>query len=286
MKINRISPQDNNFLQIIAPVANAPKRLYFQGKLPEDRPPTVAIVGTRRPTPYGKDITYTIASELARSGVVIVSGLALGVDAIVHQAALDVKGKTIAVLANGLDSVYPASNRGLAKKILESGGALISEYEPHVKARDYQFLERNRIVSGISDAVLVTEAAERSGTLATAAHAAQQGREMFVTPGNITSPMSIGCNNLIKHGANPITRAQDILDVIAPNQKSDQLLLPLGDTPEEQIIIDILASGISDGDIIQQKSKLDASTFAIALTTLEINSTIRALGANHWTLKR
>ena len=231
MKINTIAPQDNKYLQIIDSIANCPKKLYFMGILPEKRAPTVAIVGTRKPTAYGREVTYRLAHDLARRGVIIVSGLALGVDGIAHRATLDANGITLAVLANGVDIIYPATHMDLAGDILAKGGAIISEYEPGTEARDFQFLERNRIVSGLSDAVIVTEAAARSGTLSTVMHALEQGREVFVVPGNITSPLSVGCNNLIKQGAHPITCAEDVLEIIAPELLRPQTMLPLGSTP-------------------------------------------------------
>jgi len=159
MKINKISPQSNNFLKIIENIDKKPERLYFIGKFPTDRPPVIAIVGSRKPTSYGKEITYRFAYDLAKRGIIIISGLALGIDSIAHRAAIDAGGITIAILASGLDKIYPASNKQLANLIIEKGGAIVSEYEPGVEPRDYRFLERNRIVSGLSDAVLVTEAA-------------------------------------------------------------------------------------------------------------------------------
>jgi DNA processing protein len=152
-------------------------------------------------------------------------------------------------------------------------------------ARDFQFLERNRIVSGLSDAVIVTEAAVRSGTLATVAHALEQGREVFVVPGNITSAMSAGCNALIKQGAHPVTSAQDILEIIAPHLMKGQALLPLGNTPLESTIIGLLQAGIRDGDQLQTESGVDISEFSQTLTMMEIAGTIRSLGGNQWTLK-
>lgn len=285
MKINVISPLKSKYLQIIDTIAIAPKRLYFIGKLPTSRLPTVAIVGTRKPTSYGREVTYRLAGDLARRGIIIISGLALGIDAIAHRAALDAGGITLAVLANGVDTIYPATNQALAKDILAKGGAIISEYEPGVEARDFQFLERNRIVSGLSDAVIVTEAAIRSGTMSTVAHALDQGREVFVVPGNITSPLSAGCNNLIKQGAHPITSANDVLEIIAPELLRPQSLLPLGSTALESKIISLLQSGIRDGDELQTQTEVNVSEFSQTLTLMEISGTIRALGGNQWTLK-
>lgn len=285
MKINNISPQDNKFTQIIGTIAIVPKRLYFIGKLPEKRLPTVAIVGSRKPTAYGREVTYQLAYDLAKKGIIIVSGMALGVDGIAHRATLDAGGITLAVVANGVDIIYPATHKSLAKDIIGSDGAIISEYEPGTEARDFQFLDRNRIVSGLSDAVIVTEAAARSGTLSTVMHALEQGREVFVVPGNITSPLSAGCNNLIKQGAHPITSATDVLEIIAPDLLQPQASLALGSTPLESKIIELLQSGIRDGDELQSLSEVPASEFSNAITMMEISGTIRALGGNQWTLR-
>lgn len=287
MKINRLSPDEHKFFQIITGIALKPKTLYFVGTLPTERLPdvkVVAIVGSRKPTSYGKEVTFNLAYKLAQKGVIIVSGLALGIDAIAHKAAIEAGGTTIAVLANGLDSIYPASHRQLAQKIIDSGGALISEYPPGTPARDFQFLARNRIVSGISDAVIVTEAASRSGTLATVAHALEQNREVFAVPGNITNPMSIGPNRLLQQGAHPVTTPDDILHVIAPQLLTSQTTLNLGSNPREILLIDLLKSGIRDGDQLQQASKLGASDFSQTLTLLELQGLIRGLGGNQWTI--
>lgn len=255
------------------------------GTLPETRLPSVAIVGTRKPTIYGKEVTHQLAYELARRGVVIVSGLALGVDGLAHRAALEAGGITIAVLANGLPDIYPAAHASLAADIIKHGGAIISEYEPETQAWPNQFLERNRIVSGLADAVIITEAASKSGTLNTAMHALDQGKEVFVVPGNITSPMSSGCNALLKQGATPITSFEDVLEVIAPELLRPQSSLALGNSPAETTIITLLQAGIRDGEELQRQSEIAAAEFATAMTMLEIAGTIRSLGANQWTLK-
>lgn len=285
MKINRISPQKHKYLQIINTIAKVPERLYFIGTLPSERRPTVAIVGTRKPTTYGKEVTHQLSYELAKRGVIIVSGLALGVDGLAHKAALEAGGITLAVLANGLPDIYPATHTNLAKNIIAGGGAILTEYEPGTSARGYQFLERNRIVSGLADAIIITEAAARSGTLNTAAHALEQGKEVFVVPGNITSPLSSGCNALLKQGATPVTCAEDVLEVIAPQLLEAQTILPLGSTPLESNILTLLQEGLRDGDEIQRRIQVPAGEFSQALTMLEINGAIRALGGNQWTLK-
>lgn len=285
MKINRVTPANHPYLQVLGTLAKVPEKIHFMGKLPSERRPTVAVVGTRKPTGYGKEVTHTIAYELAKRGVVIVSGLALGIDGITHRAALEAGGTTIAVLANGLPTIQPATHKSLADDIIKKGGAIISEYEPETSARPFQFLERNRIVSGLSDAIIITEAAAHSGTLNTAMHALEQGKEVLVVPGNITSSQSVGCNKLIKQGAHPITCFEDVLEIIAPELLEGQGLLPLGNTPLETTVIELLQSGVRDGDDLQQKSGVTASELMTALTMMEIDGTIRALGGNQWTLR-
>jgi DNA processing protein len=285
MKVKKVTPDKHKYLQILGSLAKVPEHIFFIGTLPNRRLPSVAIVGTRKPTAYGKEVAHTLAFDLANRGVAIISGLALGIDAIAHRAALEAGGTTIAVLANSVDHIYPRTHQDLAEQIIASGGAVLSEYEPPTDAREFHFLARNRIVSGMSDAVIIVEAAARSGTLSTAAHALEQGKEVFVVPGNITSPLSAGCNALIKQGAHPITCAQDVLEIIAPQLLQPQTALALGRTPLESTIIGLLQSGTRDGDDLQQGSGADAVEFSQTLTMMEIDGTIRALGGNQWTLR-
>lgn len=285
MKINKATPDKHNYLRPLGSIPKPPKYIFFKGSIPSTRLPSVAIVGTRKPTPYGKEVAHMLSYELAKRGIVIISGLALGTDGIAHAAALEAGGITVAVLANSVDTIYPRTNQGLADAIIRQNGAVLSEYEPPMNARNYQFLARNRIVSGLADAVIIVEAAARSGTLSTAMHALEQGKEVFVVPGNITSPLSRGCNQLLKQGAQPVLQVEDILEIIAPNLATGQAVLPLGSTPLESTIISLLQSGIRDGDEIHAKSGVSLSDFNQALTMLEIEGTIRALGANQWTLR-
>jgi DNA processing protein len=285
MNINSTSPDKHKFLKVLAKIDKPVKTVFYSGDIPSTRIPTVAIVGTRKPTAYGKEITYKLAADLAKKGVVIVSGLALGVDGTAHTAACDAGGITVAVLPSGLPRIYPSSHRGLAERILETGGALITEYEEGMtNAYQSNLLARNRIVSGLADAILITEAAARSGTLNTAAHALAQGKEIFVVPGNITSPMSAGCNALIKQGAHVATVADDIIEHIAPQLLQQQTQFNLGSNPAESAIITELQAGLRDGDEIQRKTGLSSTEFNTSLTMLEVQGTIRALGANQWTL--
>lgn len=289
MEINRIHPDEHNFTQRLASIANPPKSLCFMGKLPTSGAPVVAIVGSRKPSAYGREVTEQLAGDLAKAGCIIVSGLALGIDGIAQRAALEAGGTVIGVIPNELPDISPQTNYKLAMNIIKNGGAILSEWKKGdgKVVNRWSFLERNRLVSGLADAVIITEAAERSGTLNTAAHALSQGRDVFAVPGNITSPLSAGCNALLKQGAYPATEAKDILQIIAPEQlkKSDQSQLPLGSSPEETIIINLIASGVRSGVQLQQQSGLSASNFSTALTMLEINGVIKPLGANNWMLK-
>lgn len=285
MKINKLLPQENNYLQIVNSIAKPPQALYYIGTLPTERQVSVAIVGTRKPSAYGREVATHLAEKLARAGVVVVSGLALGIDAVAHKATLDAGGTTIAVQANGLDKIYPYTNRSLGERIIANGGALISEYSEKTEPRPYQFLARNRIVSGLADYVVVVEAARRSGTLSTASHALEQGKELYAVPGNITNPLSAGCNSLINQGAMPLADINEFVDIVKPHKaQSRQISLPVAGTPLEATIIELIQNGIRDGETLHEQSKATASDFNIALTMLEINGVIKPLGQNKWSL--
>ena len=289
MEINRILPDEHIFSQRLTNIANPPKSLCYMGKLPETKAPVVSIVGSRKPSAYGKEVTERLATDLAKAGCVIVSGLALGVDCIAQKAAIEAGGTVVAVVPNELPDISPRTNYQLAMSIIEQDGAVVSEWMKgdNKIVNRWSFLERNRLVSGLADGIIITEAAERSGTLNTASHALNQGRDLFVVPGNITSPLSAGCNTLLKQGAYLVTDADDVLSIIAPEklQKDNGQELAASATIEEAIIIKLISEGLRDGDEIQQKSGLSASDFATALTMLEINGVIKPLGANNWTLR-
>jgi len=283
ININRESIVSESFLSPLLQLTKIPENLYIKGNLPISRPPVVAIIGTRRPTPYGREVTQTLATDLARNGVVVVSGLAAGIDTIAHTATLDAGGVTVAVLAQGLHSIYPAENRGLAERITENG-ALITEYEMGAEAFKSNFLARNRIVSGLADAVIVTEAADHSGTFSTVAHALEQNKEVFAVPGPITSLLSAGPNRLLQQGAHVALTADDVLNVIAPHLVAGQRKFVFGNTPLESKIIELIQQGIRSGDELLSKSEASASDFMEAMTMMELNGTVRALGGNQWTI--
>lgn len=268
-------------------IPSAPKRLYVMGCDVNEllQKPCVTIIGSRKVSAYGKAVTASLAGELAKAGMVIISGLALGVDSIAHRAALDAGGLTIAVLPTSLDKIYPAVHYDLSRQIMGQGGALVSEYPEGSTTYKNNFIERNRIASGLGDALLVTEAAEKSGTLHTANFALEQGRPVLAVPGNITSPTSAGTNNLIKTGATPVTGVQDVFHALGLEFSENKREAPQSSNPNEQVLLDLLFSDISDGSELLHQSQLDVSIFNQTLTMLEIRGHIRPLGNNRWALK-
>lgn len=282
-KVKKLTPKDTEFPELLKLIPNAPKELYVLGDLqPLISLPRVAIVGSRKVTSYGRHVTQTIAGELARAGVVIVSGLALGVDAIAHHEALEAGGKCIAVLPTSLDNIYPSSHRQLAENIVRSGGALVTEYPPTTEGFPANFVARNRLVSGLSDGVLITEAALKSGTLHTANFALNQGKTVMAVPGNITSPTSEGTNNLLKTGAILVTDSLDVLTALNLTVKDLQKQLPFAANKTEQTILDLISAGIIDSAELLAKSNLSLNEFNQTLTMLEISGKIRSLGMSRW----
>lgn len=266
-------------------IPDAPNNLYVIGENFVDllTKPRVAIVGSRKMSPYGKSVTQKLTEQLVNHGVIIVSGLAYGVDACAQSSAIDAGGRVIAVLAHGLDQIYPKANTKLAESIIKQGGALVSEYSYKVQPLRHNFLARNRIISGLSDAVLITEAAERSGSLNTAVHALDQGIPVMAVPGNINSQLSAGTNNLIKSGAHLITSVEDILEILGLNTRS-QVELPIAISQEEYVLLTLINKGISDGAELLLNSQLEPAMFNQTLTMLEISGKIKPLGNNHWTI--
>jgi len=227
--ISIITWEDANYPKLLKEVDQPPPLLYCRGTVTSDDDWAVAIVGTRRMSTYGRQVTQDLATILAAKKITVVSGLARGVDAIAHQSAMDGNGRTIAVLGCGVDVIYPAENRKIAERIIEQG-ALVSEYPLGTMPESYNFPPRNRIISGLSQATVVVEAGETSGALITASFAANQGREVFAVPGNILSPQSKGCNRLIRDGARPMLNPTDVLDILNIDSigeyKQARLLIP------------------------------------------------------------
>lgn len=294
-KNNEIRPQEAEFTEVLCNIALVPNLLYFYGKMPQNRPKSVAIVGTRKPSEYGKKIAYELAFAAAERGAIVISGLAYGIDSIAHRGALAAGGATVAVLGTRIDRIYPRQHLGLAEEIVQKSGMVMSEIAPGVEfdsKRENQtcFLRRNRLISGLADVVVVVEAAERSGSLNTAAHAIDQGREVFAVPGDITRPASMGCNRLLaKGGAQVYTGIQDVLDFLFPPPRRHQRKTTAnqqlyGDSEAEISILRALGDGVTDGDEILRASKLSVSEFNCNITLLELKRRVVSMGMNKWAL--
>ncbi|MEY4731189.1 MAG: hypothetical protein RL681_135 [Candidatus Parcubacteria bacterium] len=277
---------DGDFPAVLREIPYPPHGIYVRGPLPQGTTRTVAIVGTRKATPEGKDVARRFARELAEAGCAIISGLAFGLDAAAHEGALDGKGYTAAVLATGLDRVYPQWNAKLAERILANGGALISEYPPGSPALPYRFLERNRIVSGLAEGVLVIEAPERSGSLATARFALEQNRQVFVVPGPATHPNFAGSHALIRAGAELVTEPAHITEALGIIARPDHAETGTY-SDEERLIRDAFrtAKGPLAIDTIIEYTKLNAQTVNRTLSLLIIQGTVAENG-NGYTLNR
>lgn len=248
--------------------------------LPEEN--YFSIVGTRKATPEGKTLAKKFSAELSRAGLAIISGLALGIDAAAHEGCLSAHGKTIAVLANGPDRFYPATNEKLGRQILEDGGAVISEYPLGSEPLPYRFLERNRIVSGLSRGILVIEAPENSGALATARFAMEQNRDVFVVPGPISHPNFQGSHKLIRQGATLVTKSEEILEELGMETAvASPVAAP--ETENEKIIFEALKkiSSSADVDKLVEMTKLSAVAANQSLSTLTIKNIIKESGSGY-----
>ncbi len=271
---------------LLKEIPQPPFGIYVLGTLLQKNIKTLAIVGTRKATTEGKELAKKFAAEFAGYGLTIASGLALGIDAAAHEGCLEANGKTVAVLGNGLDHIYPRTNERLAKKILAEGGAIISEYPPETQPLPYRFLERNRIVSGVSDGVLVIEAPENSGALVTAHHALDQNRQVFVVPGPISHPNYIGSNRLIRSGAELITKTEDVLEAFNVEASTKKTLIKDFETPEEQKIYEVLkkfSEPVSIDEIVEA-ANLSASEANRALTYLIIKKVAKETGDGCYTI--
>jgi len=283
-KIEIIKKSSRDYPKILKEIHNAPKQLYVRGSLPKDHNLNFAIVGTRAASDYGRTLAFKIAKELAELGFNIVSGLALGIDTQAHLGALEGKGKTTAVMGSAIDdnSIYPSENLNLVKKIISSGGAVISEYEPGTKSEIWFFPERNRIISGLSRGVLVVEAPEKSGALITARAALEQNREVFAIPGSIFSKNSYGTNNLIKSGAKMVTTVDDILEELnLTDLKTEKGIKEEENlTEEEKIILKIIEKEPIHTDKICKISKMAAGQVLSIVSVLEIKGIIKNIGGS------
>ena len=286
-EIKQIKITDKGYLESLKKISGSPEILYYKGILPKKNEPIFAVVGTRRPTPYGKQVALQIAGELADSGITIVSGMAPGIDTEAHRICVEKNKRTIAVLGTGLHdkSIYPQENLGLSRQIVKLGGCLISELPPGTPGSKFTFPKRNRIISGLSLGVLVVEAKEKSGSLITSEYAKKQGKKVFAIPGPIFSLNSEGPNNLIKNGAFLASGANDILkelnfEAIEAYKESPAL------NNEEKLIIGALREGALYIDNIIEKTRLNASRVASCLANMEILGNIRNLGGNIYSINK
>ncbi|HEV3312676.1 MAG TPA: DNA-processing protein DprA [Chloroflexota bacterium] len=268
---------------------NCPAILYVRGNLTPEDSQALAIVGTRRPTVHGRELAQRITPHLVRSGLTIVSGLALGIDTIAHREALQAGGRTIAVLGSGLDVLYPSENRNLAGRVAENG-AVISEYAMGTQPDAFNFPARNRIISGLALGTLIVEAGEKSGALLTAGFAVDQNREVFAFPGRISDKQSTGCNRLIKRGhAKLVTGPEDILEELNLEAVPEQLEIDYaaaGANPTERRILGLLSSQPVHVDELGRQTSLATPEVASTLMLLELRGIIRHVGSMHYVLVR
>lgn len=270
---------------LLAGIPHAPETLYIKGNNSLLVLPGIAIVGTRKASSQGLEYARKLAQDLAQAGLVIISGLAQGIDGEAHKGALDAGGSTIAVLASSLEERYwfPRAHKALAQSILESNGALVSEYAHGQPARKGQFIARNRIVSGLAVGVVVVESLTKGGSLITARFAREQGRLVFGVPGFPLFPNAKGPNELIKQGAYLIESARDVLTILAKEHlfvphKQRTLFIQEGIialTPEERNILDALASGANNIDKLAQKTKVEVGNLMALLMAMEVKGLIK-----------
>jgi DNA processing protein len=277
--IQVLTRDDETYPARLKEIDQPPPVLYVRGSIQDEDTWAVAIVGTRRVTVYGRQVTEEVSRFLAINGVTVVSGLARGVDAIAHDSALKASGRTFAVLGSGVDRIYPPENLSMAEKIIRQG-AIISDYAPGTPPDGVNFPPRNRIISGLAQAVIVVEAGETSGALITAQFAAEQGREVFAVPGNINAIQSKGTNRLIQDGAHPLLKPEDVLDILhleQIQQKSTARKLIPADETEAQLL-GILGSEPIYIDEIQARAGLSIDKVSATLTLMELKGLIRQVG--------
>jgi DNA processing protein len=278
---------DPDYPSRLKEIYDYPPVLYIRGSLLTEDEWCLAVVGTRRASVYGKQVTEEMVTDLAQSKITIVSGLAKGIDTVAHQSALAAGGRSIAVFACGLDIVYPSENARLARSIIEQG-ALISEYPLGTRPRAENFPRRNRILSGLSLGVLVTEAGETSGALITAHMALEQNREVFAIPGSILSPASRGTNHLIQEGAKLVRDYTDILEELNLTAVARQIemreILPESDT--ESLLLKQLSAEPTHIDEVCRSSKLPAATVSSTLAMMELKGLVKQVGTMNYVLAR
>jgi DNA processing protein len=288
--ISALTLLDDDYPVNLRQVADPPPVLFTRGRLTNRDQTAVALVGTRKATAYGKAVADRLTRDLAQAGVTVVSGLARGIDTVVHHAAMHDRGRTLAVLGNGLDQIYPAENAALARKIVDSrSGALVSEFGPGIPPDAVNFPRRNRIISGLSLVTVILEAGEPSGALITADFALEQGRDVLAVPGSIFSPTCAGTNHLIKQGATPVTCADDILDVLnshAPGTATTDagLACPVPELPpDESSVWRALSPEPRHIDTLARDLTMRPGEVSATLAVLELKGLARQVGSMLYT---
>lgn len=278
-QIGEVKIGDRDYPELLNYIGNPPEKLYYAGDITLASKPSVAVVGARKATPYGKWAAYGFAKKLSEYGIAVVSGMAYGIDSHAHKGAVENRGKTIAVLGCGIDICYPESNRMLRDRILNNG-LILSEYEPGVPPLPYRFPMRNRIISGLSVGVIIVEAGLNSGSLITAECAAEQGRNIYALPGNINSMYSFGANKLIKDGATPLIAFDDIIDELGITRQSLSFEQKTELGKDEREIYDLVQrTGETTTDFICRTTGRPPSDVNAMVTILEMKGLLQtALG--------
>jgi DNA processing protein len=279
--IGTLTIEDEKYSPLLREIASPPLLLYYKGDPALLTTTSVAIVGTRAPSTYGVEMARYFSSELALRGVTIVSGLAQGIDALAHRATLEVEGRTIAVLGSGLHGIFPTLNAALAKAMLEAGNLIISEYPLGTPPYKQNFPARNRIIAGLSRGVLVIESRLPGGSLITAKHALEEGREVFAIPGEVTRPTSEGTNDLIRKGAQLVSSPEQILDELSYATSTRPKKVDLKSlSKEESALVELLETEPLYIDTLAKHSKLKPQEVLPILTSLELKGFIRNRGGN------
>jgi len=273
--IKQVRIGDRDYPELLKYIPDPPGLLYYAGDISLASKPSIAIVGARKATSYGKWAAYGFAKKLAEYGIVVVSGMAYGVDSWAHKGAVENKGKTIAVLGCGIDICYPDANRALRDDILKEG-LILSEYEPGTPPLPFRFPLRNRIISGLSLGTIVVEAGISSGSLITAEYAADQGRNIYALPGNINSVYSFGTNKLIKDGATPLIVFDDIIDELGIMRQAPDSAVKTELGKDEKAIYEyVLQSGETTTDFICRDTGRTASVVNATVTVLEMKGLLQ-----------
>ena len=270
MTVGAVRRGEGRYPRLLAEIPDPPARLWVRGEASLDvlRRPAVAIVGARACSGYGRAVARSLATECARAGAVVVSGMARGIDGEAHRGALATGGTTVAVLGCGIDRDYPASHAELAGAIVAAGGLVVSEYEPGVEPAPWRFPARNRVIAGLARATVVVEARERSGALITADFALEDGREVLAVPGEITSALSSGTNALLRLGATPVTCAEDVLEALGLESRHVTPRVP--NDPVAENVLAALARGAGTADELSRSTGLGAAELAAAVAMLEL----------------